>query len=87
MKKYIDTEKLRTLALALNFDCDKAIEVLSRTCAPNNDELKFHAHWIPVEHTFDDKKCSNCGHIFHWASANPTMNYCQNCGAKMDENE
>lgn len=52
-----------------------------------------HGHWVLIdnkvfEHGFIERKgktwkCTNCGEA-RKTRTNPDMNYCPNCGAKMD---
>ena len=39
--------------------------------------------WINIDATHS--KCDRCGAVFEIASENGEVNYCPNCGAKMDE--
>lgn len=41
-----------------------------------------HGKWI--HNGFMEVKCNNCGNVFHELE---DINYCPNCGAKMDLNE
>ena len=51
-----------------------------------------HGHWIEREEWFEFEPkprktvgCSECGHSMY--SKHDTLNYCPNCGARMDEVE
>lgn len=78
MPRYIDADKL----------CDGRLSndpvVIAAGCEPTVDvqEVK-HGHWetylCRLEHT-----CSCCAATFYSARKCEGMNYCSNCGAKMD---
>lgn len=55
--------------------------------APTVDPMK-HGHWETDERYPWREVCSECHrHITYDADSNAEMNYCPNCGAKMDERE
>jgi hypothetical protein len=76
----IDANKLREEIMTENYDNDTINNFLDLVdFAPTLDyEPVVHAHWIQKGF---DCKCSNCG-SFNGAFG---VKYCQDCGAKMDE--
>ena len=57
-------------------------EIIRRGIEKYNWQNCRHGHWIPTEQTFNFKwECSVCGNGF----TNNKLNYCYDCGAKMDE--
>lgn len=89
MSDYIKREDAVRTILASTADGDKAewcIGVIQSVPAADVVEQK-HGKWNPVrivdehgnEHPFDGFQCSNCGNI-----GREWMQYCFNCGAKMD---
>ena len=54
-------------------------------CAVSNNSvgmIRPKGHWIDTDATHS--KCSRCWAVFEIASANGKVNYCPNCGAKME---
>lgn len=60
-----------------------------KTCQKftNKDEWKKegHAHWVTDEHNDRLCRCSNCEYPVSLKFALKYPNFCENCGAKMDE--
>jgi len=47
-----------------------------------------HGHWIIEDEDYNAYKCSNCGEVWCINDGTPEengMDYCQHCGAEMDE--
>ena len=47
-----------------------------------------HGHWIVEDEDFNAYRCSNCNEVWCINDGTPEengMNYCQRCGAKMNE--
>lgn len=57
-----------------------AVEKLILETAVVDAEPIRHGKWIYTG--FMEVKCNNCGNVFHELE---DINYCPNCGAKMDE--
>lgn len=78
----IDASALREKIMTENYDNDTINNFLDLVdFAPTLDyELVVHAHWIEDD---DCQICSNCGEEHCWAEYRAS--YCEDCGAKMDE--
>ena len=78
----IDANKLREEIMTENYDNDTINNFLDLVdFAPTLDyEPVVHAHWIEDD---DCQICSNCGEEHCWAEYRAS--YCEDCGAKMDE--
>ena len=88
-KEYIEREEVRE-AFRMEFDNDYADGITDKLPTANVQEVR-HGKWEkPTKpYPFYDWKCSECGceeyrHIDHNGKYRE-MNYCPNCGAKMDE--
>jgi rubrerythrin len=98
MARYIDAdlikEKLQRTIIngQTAFINNVLIGLLDKAPTEDVQEIK-HGHWEEIdnkiiEHGLVERKgktwmCTNCGEA-HKTRTNPDMNYCPNCGAKMD---
>ena len=70
-----------------------SLEMLCSLPTIDPKDLIPHGKWIKIETTFDEEyaQCSNCGDEFgvpdccSFEEYVPNVNYCPNCGAKMDK--
>lgn len=100
MARYIDADKvlleLQKFSLDTSnpygvgySDCLTAVEdVLNEAPTADVEEVK-HGEWIEKEEVYGDVyyTCSNCNNDWTTIDGTPQqnfMNYCPNCGAKMD---
>ena len=76
--------------MSIPYDFDRQIN--EKDVSESMDEIKAlplvtlarkKAKWINIDATHS--KCDRCGAVFEIASENGEVNYCPNCGAKMDE--
>ena len=61
-------------------DCLMKVKSMIHSAKPLDYEPVVHAHWIEDD---DCQICSNCGEEHCWAEYRAS--YCEDCGAKMDE--
>lgn len=67
-----DSDKRRT------FDCIVDVQ-------PSVDAAQIkHGHWVDNNEVF---VCSECGKWFDMLQGDADMNYCPNCGARMEESD
>ena len=94
MARLIDADELIETAHRIRLDSRERIEQMIEL-APTVDPVK-HGYWIGVSQTKFEKlffpqrvfKCSACGNYLDFDGVNAgrgSVNFCPNCGAKMDE--
>ena len=95
--RYIDAEKIKVTAdtMIADGECYAPLaavkQAIARTPTADVQEVR-HGRWILPQKkgcvTYDEvayKECSECGEVTFLAKTKYSqMNYCQNCGAKMD---
>lgn len=81
MPRYIDTDKINYQYLPIPAIGDQFItkSAIDNMPEENVAEVK-HGEWVPSEYQ-PHHTCSVCG---HWFSLYDKVNYCPNCGAKMN---
>ena len=101
MARYADVEKIENLLVRGIDECGDAIvslrDVRRAMAQAKNDDVQEvrHGMWVLPQKkgclTYDEsayKECSECGEVTFLAKTKyGQMNYCPNCGAKMDRKE
>ena len=82
MSRLVDVDELKLELKWLEIDTPVYHDVMSTIDEMPTVEPK-HGHWVKSLDHYDRYMCSVCGHLTNTESDN----YCQYCGAKMDEVE
>lgn len=84
MAEYIEREDVREM-MRMEYDDDYADEAVDRLPTADVAPVR-HGEWIDVEDDYGSYlRCSICGDEFtSWEADCARMNYCPNCGAKME---
>ena len=99
-KQYVRKSYLRKMAMfepQYTMDTGKDAETLLRLIedAPFSDAAPVrHGRWVPFSYdgyadgypVYDEWECSEC-HFVCEGEGEPQLNYCPNCGAKLDGGE
>ena len=95
--RLIDADELRKSLLTITcyhlLDALKFDFLIEQQPTIDPKDLISHGKWIKIETTFGEEyaQCSNCGNEFgvpdccSFEEYVPNVNYCPNCGAKMDK--
>lgn len=87
MSKYINLEKQLIRLYQLGLNNEEVIKQFLLTACTEDVQKVRHGQWINLKISIsgdNSAECSLCGAVVHNNFSN-VINYCPNCGAKMDE--